>query len=499
MPAALMPPSTTPIMAGRASVGSKGGGIRRLNSPVGPVAEKVTHLGPQVNCAASLQQVSSGGDKRAAGKRTVPSEEERSWSSPTGNHPGRRMLPETPPAGTQPVHGASRKKQLGEDQDSIGAVVFGIEPFLAADAFAGPRAGYIFRRGERGVGYYADSEPHNVPHGCAAGDAHAMRSSVDSLIFHRDIDGSVGAADPRDFSSSAGARSETLALSEGVDFDGRRAHLGFEDIPHASFSAPGKRLGAASSNAFQGAAGATTTQHDAAFARQQAGSKVKLRSARSDGAAAERLIFGSKSDAGDGSPGRGDAYEVAAQSALYSNRCGIRSGATQASSNVIDVSTRPTTKLTDASVYGVGQLVTGSAAGSSLPATDPRDFGGRAGARSQQMGERRASTFDITKMPGEHGGSDYTPAYTGALGMPSAADHPHGVRPIPAIQSYVSSAKYDKNPWAGKQSDKLAVGQPGQRKYEPGLREDFVSLRPISDISDFVYESEKKMPSAGGY
>jgi hypothetical protein len=24
-------------------------------------------------------------------------------------------------------------------------------------------------------------------------------------------------------------------------------------------------------------------------------------------------------------------------------------------------------------------------------------------------------------------------------------------------------------------------------------------LRPISDISDFVYESEKKMPSAGGY
>jgi hypothetical protein len=29
-------------------------------------------------------------------------------------------------------------------------------PFLAADAFAGPRAGYVFKRGEHGVGYYAD-------------------------------------------------------------------------------------------------------------------------------------------------------------------------------------------------------------------------------------------------------------------------------------------------------------------------------------------------------
>ena len=96
------------------------------------------------------------------------------------------MLPETPPAGTQPVHGASRKKQLGEDQDSIGAVVFGIEPFLAADAFAGPRAGYIFRRGERGVGYdregaHAQAQPQPKPKEVdeAAGAAAVLALSLD--------------------------------------------------------------------------------------------------------------------------------------------------------------------------------------------------------------------------------------------------------------------------------------------------------------------------------
>jgi hypothetical protein len=47
-------------------------------------------------------------------------------------------------------------------------------PFLAADAFAGPRAGYVFKRGEHGVGYYAD--------GVLAATAAALAVSASSLL-----------------------------------------------------------------------------------------------------------------------------------------------------------------------------------------------------------------------------------------------------------------------------------------------------------------------------
>ena len=114
------------------------------------------------------------------------------------------------------------------------------------------------------------------------------------------------------------------------------------------------------------------------------------------------------------------------------------------------------------------------------------------------MGERRATTFDITKMPGGSHIADYAGA-----GARSAESHPHAttgpVRQIPAIQSYVSSSVYDNDAWAGAQSDHFATGKPGQRKYGPGLKEDFVGVRPVSDISDMLLEGEELLPSAGGY
>ena len=48
---------------------------------------------------------------------------------------------------------------------------------------------------------------------------------------------------------------------------------------------------------------------------------------------------------------------------------------------------------------------------------------------------------------------------------------------------------------AGVGSRYLAPGEPGQMKWVPGS--DFVMTRPVGDISDHVYVSEAKQPSAG--
>jgi len=473
------------MIAGKASVKGRGGGVRRLNSPVQPVADKVTHLGPRDENAGLAANSASSKLGMAAGIRTP----ENASQTLNDLQPGRRMVQgsghNAAAAGGPSAHGTSglgRKKQLAEDQGSIGSLVFGYD-------------------GEQPV-----MVPQSAPPNCA------MRSSADSLIFNRDLDFSDGAADPRDFVGAAGARSEQMAvpMGEGVDFDGTRHQpkIGYADIPHAAFSAPGKRLGVAPSAALSGAAGATTAHSDAAFARQQVGGgKVKLRSARgADAATADRLVFGRALDgsADSGSPGRNDAYyEPTGVGAgrLYAGACGTRSGAGP-STQVVDVSTRPTTKLTDEQVYGLGHVVIGTGSGASIgasqPAADPRRFDGSAGARTQQMGERRATTFDITKMPG----GSHIAEYAGA-GRGSAESHPHAstgpVRPIAAIQSYVSSSVYENDLWAGAQSDHFATGKPGQRKYAPGLKEDFVGVRPVADISDLLLEQEAVLPSAGGY
>ena len=36
---------------------------------------------------------------------------------------------------------------------------FGVQPFIAAASFAGARAGYAFKLGAQGAGYYADRGP----------------------------------------------------------------------------------------------------------------------------------------------------------------------------------------------------------------------------------------------------------------------------------------------------------------------------------------------------
>lgn len=58
-----------------------------------------------------------------------------------------------------PVSGAATGSSSGNAKSAAlwaAAAAAQQVPFLAADTFAGPRAGYVFKRGEHGVGYYAD-------------------------------------------------------------------------------------------------------------------------------------------------------------------------------------------------------------------------------------------------------------------------------------------------------------------------------------------------------
>lgn len=65
--------------------------------------------------------------------------------------------PKTEPAPKQaaPVAAAAGPQQAAEAE----AMTFS-EPFVKADSFQGARKGYVFKRGEDGVGYYLDAPPH---------------------------------------------------------------------------------------------------------------------------------------------------------------------------------------------------------------------------------------------------------------------------------------------------------------------------------------------------
>ena len=514
-------------------------GVKRIQPPVEPIAEQITHLGLAPRDATN-HPTSFAGQRKMAGVRSIESSESQE------NYPARR------PASVIPVqHGAAG--QLGGDHSH------GRKKLLAANQ----------QQGSVGALMMHDGSMDAMLRAPFPGDARAMSSSADSLIFNRDLDGSSHrVVDPRQFNGAAGTRTE--AGAEPV-CGMRQMSPSFADVPHASFSAPGKRHGCPSSSAYSGAAGATTSQADAAYARDQMRSKVKLRAGASS---AERLIFGSAEGGRTGSPGREDSYEP-----LLSGAAGTRSGA--GPSHLIDPATRPTTKLTDQKIYGVGMVVTGTGSGASVAACDPRNFGGSAGTGTKTLNEKRASTFDITKLPG--GGAGVELEYSGA-GTRSQSTQPQGLRPVSAIQDFVTSSMGqsqrqlilmkplresrlgldidDPMPgvvivrgvepqslaercglrrgdrllavagrpvrntdqaaellggaignisvtigstegpnksaeWAGSVSDHFACGQPGQRKLGPGA--DLVGVRPVSDISDMLFQSEEQYPSAGGW
>ena len=95
----------------------------------------------------------------AAALRAVPAEQWAPSRAP-------RLPPQPPPPPKAPPSAAPRAPQgacsSSSSSDSKSAALQATaaaaqqEPFLPADTFAGVRAGYVFKRGERGVGYYVD-------------------------------------------------------------------------------------------------------------------------------------------------------------------------------------------------------------------------------------------------------------------------------------------------------------------------------------------------------
>lgn len=73
-----------------------------------------------------------------------------------------------------------------------------------------------------------------------------------------------------------------------------------------------------------------------------------------------------------------------------------------------DASTRPTDKITDDQVYGFSGVV-GSAAITDLPASDPRDFRGVAGAATHALNVAAMAAVDITRRPTGVGSSAVNP------------------------------------------------------------------------------------------
>lgn len=95
-----------------------------------------------------------------AAVRAVPAEQRAPSRAP-------RLPPQPPPPLKSPPSAAPRSPRgacssSSSSSDSKTAALQAtaaaqqLEPFLPADTFAGVRAGYVFKRGERGVGYYAD-------------------------------------------------------------------------------------------------------------------------------------------------------------------------------------------------------------------------------------------------------------------------------------------------------------------------------------------------------
>jgi len=95
-----------------------------------------------------------------AAVRAVPAEQRAPSRAP-------RLPPQPPPplksppsAAPRSPRGACSSSSSSSDSKTAAlqatAAAAQLEPFLPADTFAGVRAGYVFKRGERGVGYYAD-------------------------------------------------------------------------------------------------------------------------------------------------------------------------------------------------------------------------------------------------------------------------------------------------------------------------------------------------------
>jgi hypothetical protein len=331
--------------------------------------------------------------------------------------------------------------------------------------------------------YSADTAPGGIP---TVADARMAREAASE-------------ARAAMLSGAAGSTSEQAALAPPGVLPSSHDRVGFEDIPHSRFAAPGLRRVEGGGREAQAAAviyGCPT----APASGPSSPPKYPLPPPRTGGggsssradiyARAEEIQAAAAAHRGGGGGGAAAGATTDFTDAKYLRDLEPSSGhSSQASSG-------------EAASVIYGRAPPGghdSEAPSSSkrmfgPADDPRDTTA-AGHRSEQIQAARAiGALSIDEEPrlGALGGP--AGGYSGA-GRCSEAMGGGGVRPVAAIMEADVSAPYESAEWAGARSDASAHGMPGQRKWEAGG--DLVGLRSISDISDQVYESEARFPSAG--
>jgi len=208
---------------------------KQIAQPVKPVASKISGVLSGASPQTSNRSSQRGGSpsRSIAGKPTPG--REMAVATGVAHVPGKKQSKPGAITGAK----SSGKKQFAAAAgtlSSIDSVVFGADVDGSASAID-PRnfdgaAGTPTNAAEH-AGIFAEV---HAPHPAAA---YGARSSADSLIFNRDIDHSAGVADPHAaaWHGAAGARSEASALAPYMTLPQHGAdRVGFEDIPHSKFA-----------------------------------------------------------------------------------------------------------------------------------------------------------------------------------------------------------------------------------------------------------------------
>lgn len=282
-------------------------------------------------------------------------------------------------------------------------------------------------------------------------------ASVDQIVFHADLDHSSHIHDPRDFHGAAGNASAQSAAAPPGELSAHE-RLGFADIPHAKFAVPGRDP-------------VPNAQRPA-----QAGNLIYGREPKPQGPLqgvpqGRPHVFGASTDMAD---------------AKYHRQMNPTKGRPHEATR-LDGAGVPSSQIAPPS--GVGKAAADLACGAGMRTSE-------AAAHASGKGYQHGS------------GASYAGA--GANSLQSAVGQPGqpqwevgqevGVRSAANILSghYDSD---DASEWAGNPSMTFSAGCPGQAKWFVGNGHsggDFVGVRPISDISNVVVQSDAEQLSAGG-
>ena len=437
-----------------------------MAEPVKGAAERVTHLGQQVvpSPASSSRSSSGGGVKKMTAGKPTPGNTGDPFATGTAHVPGRGRAasPSRQRPSPRAAAGASSESLAAHTGVPLSAVHVGDTAQARKKALpdAPPSFSVLEHHHAPPVLCGASASAGITGAGSLglANEAIGNRSSVDSVVFGRDIDRSDARADPRHathFHGAAGSASGSpaahaaLAASQGHLVE-RVERLYVEDIPHSRFSAVGLRRGVDAA-AQRGAAGAATLHTDAQYFRQVEGVGAR------GGAAA----------------------------AIDANAAGMD------------------TRLTSASAAAARDICARSTASATVDDHAPlqRSYGAAtAGQRTVALAAKGAvASGDVDLRPDLAAAGGAGVAYGGAGARSGPPAHPSSLRPAHAIlEAGEASAPYEvAAEWAGLGGGaaRASPGRPGQRKWVVGG--DYVGVRPVGEISDLIYDTEACQPSAG--